>query len=287
MIIERMTRPPVPSYHPIVLYHVPSAAPGAMPGAGAPGSGAQTAPGVAGAGGPTPAYHAFRRKQRRPLLLPRDLGRKAAGDDQKPVEIGPEEAFGDGVDTAFGHEGDAPSPAGTHPLATGPGGTTAGVGPGGGGGNTRPPDPEPKRPSAGNRPRATGAGNSEEQAFMNWTGDEETDPVPGRPTRISMNAAAYLRTYETYPTLPESCGPPGRTSNAVMLEICANELGEVVDVITRRSTAPDYDAFLSNTIRTWRYRPLVVDGRPRSFCHLMIITYSRVSPASPFGIRPW
>jgi len=37
----------------------------------------------------------------------------------------------------------------------------------------------------------------------------------------------------------------------------------------------DVDALVSSAIRSWRYRPRIVGGTARPFCHPMRIEYSR------------
>jgi hypothetical protein len=303
-IIEHQSDLPDPSHHELVYFGVPVHVTGAMPGEGVAGGDVATndLPGTAGAAGPgRPAVaQAFKRKRRRPLLVPRATKHRPAPAPELP-ELGAEDPFDDGEDSAGGLSGAA--------TRGGTGGTTSGAGGGGttaggeghaltaaggqgagslganlGGGGQAPDPKQPKTPSTRPHPGALAKGASDENGFSNRAGDEEPDPLPGRPARISMDAAAYLRTYEPFPTLPESCWPPGRTTNAVMFEICVTQTGDVGDVITRRSTAPDYDAFLATAIRTWRYRPRVVDGSAQPFCHLMVITYSRTNQ---FGLRPW
>jgi TonB family protein len=104
-------------------------------------------------------------------------------------------------------------------------------------------------------------------------------PLPGRPARISMDHAAYLRTYEIFPSpLPDSCWPPGRVANSMLVEICVSERGEVTDVVVRQSAGNDADSFLINAIRSWRYRPRLVMGSARPFCHPIRIVYKRELP---------
>jgi hypothetical protein len=121
-------------------------------------------------------------------------------------------------------------------------------------------------------------------------GDEEGDfgdddesyvgtPLVGRPARISMDHAAYLRTYEVFPSpLPDSCWPPGRVANSMLVEVCVTERGDVSDVVIRQSAGSDADTFLSSAIRSWRYRPRLVMGSPRPFCHPIRIVYKRDIP---------
>jgi TonB family protein len=93
-----------------------------------------------------------------------------------------------------------------------------------------------------------------------------------------MNYAAYLRTFDRFPTLPDSCWPPGRQTNAVLLEICVSERGDVNDVVIRQSAGDEVDAYVRESVRTWRYRPRMVKGTPMPFCHPIRVVYTRTQP---------
>jgi hypothetical protein len=101
-------------------------------------------------------------------------------------------------------------------------------------------------------------------------------PLEGRPTRVSMNYAAYLRTFDPLPTLPDSCWPPGRQTNAVLLEVCVSERGDVKDVVIRQSAGDEVDSYLRDSVRTWRYRPRSVQGTAMPFCHPIRLVYTRM-----------
>ena len=98
----------------------------------------------------------------------------------------------------------------------------------------------------------------------------------GAPTHeLSSGAAAYLRTYETFPTLPDGSWGWSKRTYVFLLKVCVAESGQVDDVIIQRGSRPDLDAYLAAAIRTWRYRPWIVSGAARPFCHPLRITYSR------------
>jgi hypothetical protein len=103
----------------------------------------------------------------------------------------------------------------------------------------------------------------------------EGDPRPGPVHELTPGAAAYLRTYETFPSLPDGSYSWRKRSYVFYLQVCVAENGLVDEVVVKRGARPDLDAHLSTAIRTWRYRPWIVSGSPRPFCHPLRITYTR------------
>jgi hypothetical protein len=92
------------------------------------------------------------------------------------------------------------------------------------------------------------------------------------PEWISSSAAGYLRTYDRFPEPPDSL-PRRRAPYLVVARLCVGTEGQVEAVSIEQGAAPALDALLSNTLRTWRYRPLIVDGQRRPFCHVIRIKY--------------
>jgi TonB family protein len=97
-------------------------------------------------------------------------------------------------------------------------------------------------------------------------------PAPAREGPISPQEARYLRIYETYPRLPRSLWVKG-VVYSVRVQICVSAEGNVDEVQLLQGAAPELDSAVVSTLRTWRYRPRMVDGQPRPFCHLMKIHY--------------
>jgi hypothetical protein len=260
----------------VVYYQVPVALLTTFPGLGAKagvGGGVPTAGGAGverrGAIGPG------RRRTRRPLLFPRDNQRVKTVAISKALSGGSE--FLDGADDGtegfgLGGAGGAGTGAGSGAGQSGPGGE--GHGPGGMG-SVKAPEPNHGQGRKVGRGKAT----RDEESGREFQGDDEGvvgAPLSGRPTRISMDHGNYLRTYDVYPSpLPESCWPPGRIANTFLVEVCVGERGDVNEVKVRSSPGGDGDAVLTRSIRTWRYRPLLVAGFPRPFCHPIIINYKR------------
>jgi TonB family protein len=92
------------------------------------------------------------------------------------------------------------------------------------------------------------------------------------PPAITAREASYLRTYETFPNLPRSLWVYGRTYR-VLVEVCVTDAGEVADVMVKSGAAPELDQTLVSAVRSWRYRPRIVGGAARPFCHLMKMEY--------------
>jgi hypothetical protein len=101
------------------------------------------------------------------------------------------------------------------------------------------------------------------------------DEHPGPTHELTSGAAAYLRTYETFPSLPDGSWSWRKRTYAFLLQVCVSDSGQVDRVVIDRGARPDLDAYLAAAIRTWRYRPWIVSGMARPFCHPLRITYSR------------
>jgi hypothetical protein len=259
-----------------LLYRVPVHLESYFPGLPSSGSGGgeATAGGSGkdrrGASGPA------KRRARRPLLMPRHPSKSTVVLAASPAAIGPEEHVEEegGLHGLPGNGMGGLAGNGTGVGSGGPGGD--GIGPGGPGVLATRTEPRPKtRP----RPKVVDEAEAGDNALEESFGADDVQvvgvPLQGRPSRVSMDYAAYLRTYESFPSLPEACWPPGRTTNAVLVEICVTERGDVNDVVVRQSAGPDTDAFLTKAIRSWRYRPRLVSGSPRPFCHPIRIVYKK------------
>jgi protein TonB len=110
---------------------------------------------------------------------------------------------------------------------------------------------------------STGGGVSSESA--------SAKPAPSE-SAVSPLEAAYLRLYQTYPNLPRSLWVHGRIYT-VAVQMCITAEGRVDEVTLKQGAAPELDALVLSTLRTWRYRSRIVQGKPRAFCHPMIIHY--------------
>ncbi|MFZ5896655.1 MAG: energy transducer TonB [Myxococcota bacterium] len=52
-----------------------------------------------------------------------------------------------------------------------------------------------------------------------------------------------------------------------MVKICVSKAGSVADVKLIKGMDPAVDPLLLSKIRTWRYRPMSIDGQPIAFCY--------------------
>jgi hypothetical protein len=256
-----------------VYYVVPIALDAHFPGLHGPGGGGGS-PTSGGAGKERRGAAAHvRHRARRPLMLPAHRRTSTSVLAEKPAVIGPEEHVEEdgGLNGLGGHGVGGLAGNGTGIGHGSPGGE--GDGPGGDG-VLAAREPRTKRA----RPRVLEEKGSEDSLEEAFGPDDETlvgKALTDKPSRVSMEYAAYLRTYESFPSLPEACWPPGRTTNAVLVEICVTERGTVNDVVVRQSAGADTDDFLTKAIRSWRYRPRLVAGSPRPFCHPIRIVYKK------------
>ncbi len=96
--------------------------------------------------------------------------------------------------------------------------------------------------------------------------------VPPPPKWIDADLAKELRTHDPLPRLPPAMRAAS-VNYVVLFEICVSREGTVTDVtVPGARNDPLVDA-LRATVRTWRYRPLVVNGSAVPFCHLTRIRY--------------
>ena len=97
-------------------------------------------------------------------------------------------------------------------------------------------------------------------------------PETTGPAHVASWVAAALRLYDHFPRIPEPLrGTPGEY--AMMVDVCVSERGQVSQV----NISPTGSELLVRTLReavhTWRYRPLVIAGTPRPFCHVVRVIY--------------
>ncbi len=103
-------------------------------------------------------------------------------------------------------------------------------------------------------------------------GSRPDQPITSGPVFVSSDVATYLRSQDYFPPLPAALRQGGARYKA-QLEICVATDGHVTEVDFRQHAAPDLDTVLRAAVRSWRYRPLMVNGRPAPFCHQMIVSY--------------
>jgi outer membrane biosynthesis protein TonB len=65
-------------------------------------------------------------------------------------------------------------------------------------------------------------------------------------------------------------------------KLCLDITGDIADVKMLKSTGfPAYDARLQEGIRTWKYRPFLVDGKPTPVCSAATFIYSQSDDVPP------
>jgi outer membrane biosynthesis protein TonB len=71
------------------------------------------------------------------------------------------------------------------------------------------------------------------------------------------------------PYKPEAPAILNRAGNRLwgMYTICVNADGTVKSVKQIKGTDPLFDPEILAKIKTWRYKPYTVDGRPQPFCY--------------------
>jgi hypothetical protein len=62
----------------------------------------------------------------------------------------------------------------------------------------------------------------------------------------------------------------------MLFRVCVSTEGTVSNVVILKSASDEIDHMLTNAIlSSWRYRPRLVEGSPRPFCHPIRIVYDR------------
>jgi hypothetical protein len=97
-------------------------------------------------------------------------------------------------------------------------------------------------------------------------------PSP-EPRWLTATDARYLRIRDSFPGLPANLRS-GPGPYVVLTRICVGAGGQVTSVGIEQGADPTLDAAIAAAVRGWLYRPLVVAGVPRSFCHLMRFNYT-------------
>jgi len=101
---------------------------------------------------------------------------------------------------------------------------------------------------------------------------EAVTPVtPTRAPVIAPETARALRVYDTFPML---LAQNALSRAEVVVEVCVSDHGQVSDAVIAEGGMRAIDNTLRTAIRSWRYRPLVVNGAATPFCHFMRIKYA-------------
>ena len=92
------------------------------------------------------------------------------------------------------------------------------------------------------------------------------------PSHVDPYIARSLRLYDVFPRIPE----PLRTTqgeHAMTVDVCVSERGQVSQVNITPGNVDLLVRALREAVQTWRYRPLMVAGTARPFCHVMRVVY--------------
>jgi hypothetical protein len=100
----------------------------------------------------------------------------------------------------------------------------------------------------------------------------EARPQPVGTATVSPEVARALRVYDSFPTIT---GDPAARHQQVALEVCVSERGLVSRATVGASAMNAFQERVRAAVLTWRYRPLLLDGRPTPFCHLLRVIYER------------
>ena len=101
-------------------------------------------------------------------------------------------------------------------------------------------------------------------------GGHGTDPAPEPARFVTPNVATGQLAVDPQAdahrvTLPAALSRAGMRLWA-LARICMNRKGEVEQVTLLRGADPTVDPLIVAALRTWRYRPYAIDGRPVPFC---------------------
>lgn len=67
-----------------------------------------------------------------------------------------------------------------------------------------------------------------------------------------------------------------KTNVVGVFQVCVDSKGDVADIGVVRSTDfRSYDAKIQRQIRTWRYQPVLIDGKPAPFCTMVTLVYQQ------------
>jgi len=90
-----------------------------------------------------------------------------------------------------------------------------------------------------------------------------------------LKESTELRTYDVFPPLPASQWT-GDRPYLIVVDICVSGEGQVSDVALVKPASRILDPVVLEAVRTWRYRPRLVDGNARAFCHVVAIKYEQL-----------
>lgn len=145
-------------------------------------------------------------------------------------------------------------------------GSGGGIGPGQGSGDEKAGTGRRRR-----RPELAGRVVGENRP-MGFLSSERSGTGAGPAPYVSIHEATNLRTHDFFPRLPAALWPSHRPY-VVVVDLCVSPEGRVSDAEFVVRGSASLDPIVLAAVRTWRYRPRLVGGSPRAFCHLITIQY--------------
>ena len=136
-----------------------------------------------------------------------------------------------------------------------------------------PPDPTSDLPPATPPPAAPTPAALLDAAPAQIASQPARSPARAR-TYLAPGVAAGLRIYDSFPRMPEPLRGPG-AQYMVLADVCVSERGVVDRVqVSAPAGAAALEHAVTDAIRTWRYRPLMIGGGPSPFCHQVNMRYA-------------
>jgi protein TonB len=96
--------------------------------------------------------------------------------------------------------------------------------------------------------------------------DERNDVPPGGVKSLPTEIARHQVLHGPLPHLPPALKQLG-AEHQVTLRVCVSTVGTVVSTTPIRATLAAVSETVAETVRTWRYKPYAINGRPVPFCY--------------------
>jgi hypothetical protein len=98
------------------------------------------------------------------------------------------------------------------------------------------------------------------------------DTAPAGPPPVTALEASYLCTHQALRSLPKALNIRGHTYR-LQVQACISAEGRVERVTLQKGAAPELDTQVLTDVRTWRYRPRMVQGKASPFCYKVRVSY--------------
>jgi protein TonB len=104
------------------------------------------------------------------------------------------------------------------------------------------------------------------------TGTGTGDGLGGGAKFVPPSVASAQRLFSPDPPYTPAAQTAG-VEGTVTAKICVNDRGNVSSVNIMRHLAMGMDSSVTDTVKTWRFRPFVYNGRPVPFCYVANFVY--------------